>query len=92
MMNKRGMTWALVIALTAAVPAFGIFGIPSPDELLIWLVLRPMMHGNQRAMIANQLLELQKLVEQLQTAQQDLVAWIIPKDALSSCFSTQGIT
>ena len=23
---------------------------------------------------------------------QDLVAWIIPKDALSSCFSTQGIT
>ena len=53
MMNKRGMTWALVIALTAAVPAFGIFGIPSPDELLIWLVLRPMMHGNQRAMIAN---------------------------------------
>ena len=22
----------------------------------------------------------------------DLVAWIIPKDALSSCFSTQGIT
>ena len=72
MMKKRVMTWALVIALTAAVPAFGIFGIPSPDELLIWLVLRPMMHGNQRAMIANQLLELQKLVEQLQTAQQQL--------------------
>ena len=23
---------------------------------------------------------------------EDLVAWIIPKDALSSCFSTQGIT
>ena len=22
----------------------------------------------------------------------DLLAWIIPKDALSSCFSTQGIT
>ena len=72
MMKKRVMTWALVIALTAAVPAFGIFGIPSPDELLIWLVLRPMMHGNQRTMIANQLLELQKLVEQLQTAQQQL--------------------
>ena len=73
MMKKRVMTWALVIALTAAVPAFGIFGIPSPDELLIWLVLRPMMHGNQRTMIANQLLELQKLVEQLQTAQQQLI-------------------
>ena len=26
------------------------------------------------------------------TPQRDLVAWIIPKDALSSCFSTQGIT
>ena len=72
MMKKRVMTWALVIALTAAVPAFGIFGIPSPDELLIWFVLRPMMHGNQRTMIASQLLELQKLVEQLQTAQQQL--------------------
>ena len=24
--------------------------------------------------------------------QRDLVAWIIPKDTLSSCFSTQGIT
>ena len=72
MMKKRVMTWALVFALAAAVPAFGIFGIPSPDELLIWLVLRPMMHGNQRVMIANQLLELQKLVEQLQTAQSQL--------------------
>ena len=72
MMNKRVMTWTLVFALAAAVPAFGIFGIPSPDELLIWFVLRPMMHGNQRTMIANQLLELQKLVEQLQTAQSQL--------------------
>ena len=24
--------------------------------------------------------------------QENVVAWIIPKDALSSCFSTQGIT
>ena len=24
--------------------------------------------------------------------QHNLVAWIIPKDAISSCFSTQGIT
>ena len=31
-----------------------------------------MMHGNQRMMIANQVRELQKLVEQLQTAQQQL--------------------
>ena len=71
-MKKRVMTWTLVFALTAAVPAFGIFGIPSPDELLIWLVLRPMMHNNQRTMIANQLQELQKLVEQIQTAQTQL--------------------
>ena len=27
-----------------------------------------------------------------EVAEKDLVAWIIPKDALSSCFSTQGIT
>ena len=72
MMKKRVITWTLVFALAAAVPAFGIFGIPSPDELLIWFVLRPMMHGNQRTMIASQLLELQKLVDQLRTAQQQL--------------------
>ena len=72
MMGKRVITWALVFALTAAVPAFGIFGIPSPEDLLIWFVLRPMMHGNQRAMIANQVQELQKLVEQLETAQTQL--------------------
>ena len=72
MMKKRVMTWALIIALAAAVPAFGIFGIPSPEDLLIWFVLRPMMHGNQRAMIANQVRELEKLVEQLQTAQTQL--------------------
>ncbi len=72
MMKKRVITWALVFALTAAVPAFGIFGIPSPEDLLIWFVLRPMMHGNQRAMIANQLQELQKLVAQLETAQSQL--------------------
>ena len=72
MMKKRVMTWALVFALAAAVPAFGIFGIPSPEDLLIWFVLRPMMHGNQRAMIANQVRELEKLVEQLQTAQSQL--------------------
>ena len=72
MMKKRVMTWALVFALAAAVPAFGIFGIPSPEDLLIWFVLRPMMHGNQRAMIANQVRELEKLVEQLETARSQL--------------------
>ena len=71
-MKKRVITWALVFALTAAVPAFGIFGIPSPEDLLIWFVLRPMMHGNQRAMIANQVRELEKLVEQLETARSQL--------------------
>ena len=72
MMKKRVVTWALVFALAAAVPAFGIFGIPSPEDLLIWFVLRPMMHGNQRAMIANQVRELEKLVEQLETARSQL--------------------
>ena len=72
MMKKRVITWALVFALAAAVPAFGIFGIPSPEDLLIWFVLRPMMHGNQRAMIANQVRELEKLVAQLETARSQL--------------------
>ena len=72
MMKKRVITWALIIALAAAVPAFGIFGIPSPEDLLIWFVLRPMMHGNQRAMIANQVRELRKLVAQLETARNQL--------------------
>ena len=70
MMKKRVITWTLLVALTVAVPAFGIFGIPSPEDLLIWFVLRPIMHGNQRAMIANQLEQLRQLVEQLQTARE----------------------
>ena len=72
MMKKRVITWTLLVALTAAVPAFGIFGIPSPEDLLIWFVLRPIMHGNQRAMIANQIEQLRQLVEQLQTARSQL--------------------
>ena len=72
MMKKRVITGALVFALGASVPAFGIFGIPSPEDLLIWFVLRPMMHGNQRAMIANQVQELQKLVAQFETARNQL--------------------
>ena len=72
MMKKRVITGALVFALAASVPAFGIFGIPSPEDLLIWFVLRPIMHGNQRAMIANQVQELQKLVAQLETARNQL--------------------
>ena len=35
---------------------------------------RPMMHGNQRAMIANQVQELQKLVAQFETARNQLTA------------------
>ena len=72
MMRKRVIAWTLLVALAAAVPAFGIFGIPSPEDLLIWFVLRPIMHGNQRAMIANQVQELQKLVEQIETARSQL--------------------
>ena len=72
MMKKRVITSALVFALAASVPALAIFGIPSPEDLLIWFVLRPMMHGNQRAMIANQVQELQKLVVQFETARSQL--------------------
>ena len=72
MMKKRIITWTLAFALLVSVPAFGIFGIPSPEDLLIWFVLRPIMHGNQRAMIANQLEQLRQLVEQLQTARSQL--------------------
>ena len=72
MMKKRVITGALVFALAASVPAFAIFGIPSPEDLLIWFVLRPIMHGNQRAMIANQVQELQKLVVQFETARNQL--------------------
>ena len=72
MMKKRVITWTLAFALLVSVPAFGIFGIPSPEDLLIWFVLRPIMHGNQRAMIANQLEQLRQLVEQLQTARSQL--------------------
>ena len=72
MMKKRVIAWTLLVALTVAVPAFGIFGIPSPEDLLIWFVLRPIMHGNQRAMIANQIEQLRQLVEQLQTARNQL--------------------
>ena len=72
MIRKRVITWTLLIALTAAVPAFGIFGIPSPEDLLIWFVLRPMVHNNQRTMIANQVRELQKLAAELQTARSQL--------------------
>ena len=74
MMKKRVITSALVFALAASVPALAIFGIPSPEDLLIWFVLRPMMHGNQRAMIANQVQELQKLVVQFETARNQLTA------------------
>ena len=35
---------------------------------------RPMMHGNQRAMIANQVQELQKLVAQFETVRNQLTA------------------
>ncbi len=74
MMKKRVITGALVFALAASVPALAIFGIPSPEDLLIWFVLRPIMHGNQRAMIANQVQELQKLVAQFETARNQLAA------------------
>ena len=38
MLKKRVITGALVFALAASVPALAIFGIPSPEDLLIWFV------------------------------------------------------
>ena len=70
-MRKRIPVLTLVLTLCTAPPVGAFFGI-SPDDLLIWLVLRPKMHRNQDAMIANQVLELQEMVAQLQTAQEQL--------------------
>ena len=66
-MRKRLIAGVLLVSMSLSVPAFGIFGIPSPEDLLIWLVLRPIMHRNQDTQIANQILQLQQLAETLQT-------------------------
>ena len=58
----------LGMALLGATPAWAILGLPSPEDLLIWLVLRPWMHRNQDTQIANQIRELQKMVAELRTA------------------------
>ena len=58
----------LGLALLGATPAWAILGLPSPEDLLIWLVLRPWMHRNQDTQIANQIRELQKMVAELRTA------------------------
>ena len=68
--EKRFVAVALVLALAmSAVPAFAIFGLPSPEDLLIWLVLRPIMHRNQDTMLANQLAQLGELADTLRATQ-----------------------
>ena len=69
----RTRRWiAIVLLLLGLVatspPAWAIFGIPSAEDLLIWLVLRPWMHRNQDTQIANQVRELREMVTALQTA------------------------
>ena len=71
-MKIRIVAWTLLLCLTASVPAFAIFGLPSAEDLLIWLVLRPIVRRNQDTQIANQIQELGKLVTQLQTARNQL--------------------
>ena len=69
MRSRRWIAAVLVLGLAVtATPAWAIFGLPSPEDLLIWLVLRPWMHRNQDTQIANQIRELQKMVTELQTA------------------------
>ena len=69
----RTRTWIAIVLLllslvASAPPAWAIFGIPSPEDLLIWLVLEPWMRRNQDAQIANQVQELREMVTALQTA------------------------
>ena len=71
-MKTRIVAWTLLLCLTASVPAFAIFGLPSAEDLLIWLVLRPIVRRNQDTQVANQIQELRKLVTQLETARNQL--------------------
>ena len=48
MMKKRVITWTLAFALLVSVPAFGIFGIPSPRRLA-YLVRPATDHARQSA-------------------------------------------
>ena len=70
MMNKRVITWSLVLALASAAPAFALF-IPTPEDILVWFLKRT-SRANQEIMLANQVEELRRLVTQLQTAQAQL--------------------
>ena len=67
---KRSIVVALVVLflVSEATPVWAIFGIPSPEDLLIWLVLEPIMRRNQDTQIGNQARELREMVTALQTA------------------------
>ena len=74
MRPKRSIVVALLVLVLAAgeTPVWAIFGIPSPEDLLIWLVLEPMMRRNQDTQIGNQVRELREMVTALQTATRQL--------------------
>ena len=70
MRPKRSIVVALVVLIlvSGATPVWAIFGIPSPEDLLIWLVLEPMMRRNQDTQIGNQVRELREMAAALQAA------------------------
>ena len=67
---KRSIVVALLVLIlvSGATPVWAIFGIPSAEGLLIWLVLRPIVQRNQDTQIGNQVRELREMVAALQTA------------------------
>ena len=67
---KRSIVVALVVLIlvSGATPVWAIFGIPSAEDLLIWLVLRPIVQRNQDTQIGNQVRELREMAAALQTA------------------------
>ena len=74
MRPMRSIVVALLVLVLAAgaTPVWAIFGIPSPEDLLVWLVLEPMMRRNQDTQIGNQVRELREMVTALQTATRQL--------------------
>ncbi len=66
-----------------------IFSYVGTGQKLVILLEPPRSWGRLKGNLA---VVIRPLTVKAQAALDDLVAWIIPKDALSSCFSTQGIT
>ena len=66
-MRRRIVALTLLLTLTSAVPASAFL-----EGILLWVMKRTWIQPNQDAQIANQILELQQMVSQLQTARDQL--------------------